>query len=74
MTTRTEEEVFKSGNSRIEEEYVLELVQENPGISAIHRYLLTALTRVRKDGKIAGRLRHGVMRYYTVEYIKKYNL
>lgn len=69
-----EEEVLKSGDSRIEEEYVIELVQENPGISAFHRYLLTSLTRVRKSGKIAGRLRHGVMRYYTVEYIEKYNL
>lgn len=74
MTTKTEAEVFESGNSQTEKEYVLELVQENPSISVFPRFLLTALGRVCKDKKVAGRLRHGVMKYYTVEYIKKYNV
>ena len=74
MTTMTEEEVFRSGNSRIEKEYVVELVTENPGISAFERFLLTALGAVKKEKKVVGRLRHGVMRYYTPTYIEKYNL
>lgn len=74
MTTLTEDEVLRSGNSQIKREYIKELVQENPGISAIHRSLLTAFRAVQKEGGIAHKTTHGVMRYYTTEYAKKYNL
>ena len=74
MTTLTEEEVFRSGNSRTEKEYIVELVTENPGISVFNQFLLTALGAVNKEKKVVGRLRRGVMRYYTPTYIEKCNL
>ena len=74
MTKHTAREVIQSGNSRIEDAYILELVQEQPGISAVEWELITALERVARSRKIVGRLRHGVMRYYTPQYVEKYNL
>ena len=74
MSILTEEEVFESGSSVIEKKYVVELVTENPGITAFERFLLTALRAVIKEKKVVGRLSHGVMMYYTPEYVEKYNL
>jgi len=74
MTTQTAEEVYSTGSSEAEKKYVIELVTENPGISAFDRFLLTALSAVKKEKRVVGRLRHGVMRYYTPTYAKKYNL
>jgi len=74
MTTQTEEEVFKSGDSRAERRYIVELVAENPGISTFEQFLLTSLHDVVKEKKVVGRLNRGVMRYYSPEYVKKYNL
>ena len=74
MTTQTETEVIDSGNSRYEDIYIIEYVHDHQGFSGIDHELVSALNRAKKTGHIIGRMRHGVMRYYTPEYVKKYNL
>ena len=69
----TIEEVVAAGSTKIEQEYILQLVRENPG-TTIDREVLSALVPLVRSRQVVCRLERGVSRYYTPEYVEKYNL